>query len=282
MYSKLERVQRFRFSWPPLMTAVTLFMTLVVGVRPSLAQGAAQPTYASAGQATQALYEAVQNNNEQAILQILGGRKELASSGDGLEDKVERELFAGKYQEMHRLVRQADGSIVLYIGAENWPFPVPVISEKGKWRFGAEAGTQEIFFRRIGENEAAAIEVCHVLVRAITGDTSETGSNDPLVRYAQTLVSAQAADAGPTLAKAQGTSAPFDGYYFRQVSSAPGITGGGVAFVAFPAEYRVSGVMTLVVTADNVVFQKDLGPNTARLVKTIDKDTPYLSWQLAE
>jgi hypothetical protein len=168
---------------------------------------------ASAEQATQALYEAVQNDNEQAILQILGGRKELASSGDGLEDKVERQQFATKYQQMHRLVRQSDGSMALYIGAENWPFPAPLISEKGKWRFDADAGTQEIFFRRIGENEAVAIQTCHTLVRAITGDTGETASNDPLTRYAQTLVSTQAADVSRTRANAQGASAPFDGYH---------------------------------------------------------------------
>jgi hypothetical protein len=281
MHTKLERVQRFWFFSLPLMTGVTVFLTLAVWAV-SLAQGAAQPTYASAEQASQALYKAVQNDNERAILQILGGRKELASSGDGLEDKLERKQFAAKYQEMHRLIRQANRSLVLYIGAENWPFPIPLISEKGKWRFDADAGTQEIFFRRIGENEAVAIETCHALVRAIKGDTSETGSSDSLTRYAQTLVSAQAANASRTPTNAQEASAPFAGYYFRQVSNDPEEADGAVVFVAYPAQYRFSGVMTFVVTSVGTVFEKDLGPNTAKLEKAIGKDTPDLSWDLAE
>ena len=163
---KSSTVQAFFVPW-----MATLLLALTV--RSSLAQGPTQPVYASAEQASQALYEAVQNDNERTILQILGGRKELACSGDKLEDKAEREQFAAKYQQMHRLVRQTDGSVVLYIGAENWPFPIPLVSEKGKWHFDADAGTQGMFFRRIGQNEAVAIQLCHALVHAITENNSE-------------------------------------------------------------------------------------------------------------
>ena len=159
---------------------------------------------------------------------------------------------------------------------------MPLILENGKWRFDAEAGMQEILFRRIGKNETITIQVCHALVRAITKNTSETDSNDPLTQYVQTLVSVQAADANDALANGQGASAPFNGYYFRRVSKEPGIADGNVVFVAYPAEYRSSGVMTFVVTSDNVVFEKDLGPDTARLAKGLGKDTPDSSWHLSE
>ena len=112
--TKFERAQRFWFLWVPLTTAVALFLTLVVWVRSTLAQEPAQPnaqaSYASAEDAGQALYEAVLSDNMQSILQILGDRKELASSGDDQEDKGERKQFAAKYEEMHRWVRQADAN----------------------------------------------------------------------------------------------------------------------------------------------------------------------------
>lgn len=273
--TKLENDRQFWFFWLPLMT--TLFLALVVWVRQSSAQEAAQPTYATAELASQALYQAVQNGNEQAILQILGGRQEVASSGDNLKDNAERRQFATKYQEMHRLVRQSNGTTVLYIGAENWPFPVPLTSENGKWRFDADSGAEEIFFRQIGENEAVAIQVCHALVRRVAGDSSDSNSSANV--YAETLVNANA-DGGHGSANAQ--AAPFHGYYFRQVSKDTSISEGAVVFVAYPAQYRSSGVMTFVVTSDDVVFQKDLGPHTARLANTSGKTTPDLSWQLAE
>ena len=279
--AKLERVQRFWFFCFPWMAAAALFSSLLVSVGSTHANQPAQPSYPSAEQASQALYDAVQADNERMILQILGGQKELATSDDELEDKAERKQFAAKYAEMHRLVRQTDGSTVLYIGAENWPFPVPLISENGKWRFDAHAGTKEIFFRRIGENEAVAIQVCHALVQTIAGNTSETASSDAVTRYAQILVSAHKAPASNP-AIGQGASTSFDGYYFRQVSHDAEIVDGDVIFVAYPVEYRSSGVMTFVITSDDVVFEKDLGPETATLAKTIGKHTPDLSWQLAE
>ena len=277
MNTNLERVQRFWFFWLALTTALALLLSLMGWVRITAAQEPAQPSYTSAERASQALYQAVQNGNEQAILQILGGRQELASSSDDLKDKAERKQFATKYQQMHRLVRQSDGTTVLYIGAENWPFPVPLVEEKGKWRFDADAGAEEIFFRQIGENEAVAIQVCHALARAVAGDSGDSNASANV--YAQTLVNAHA-DGRHGSANAQ--AAPFHGYYFRQASKDTSISEGAVVFVAYPVRYRSSGVMTFVVTSDDVVFQKDLGPNTARLANAIGKTTPDLSWQLAE
>jgi hypothetical protein len=270
--TRLDTLDRFWFFWLPLTTAVALFLTLTIWVRVSLGQGRPQPTYASPEEASQALYEAVQNDNKQAILQILGGRKELAISDDPQDDKAARKLFAAKFKEMHRFVRQSDGKLVLYIGAENWPFPVPLVREKEKWFFDADAGTQEVLFRRIGENESAAIEVCHALARI----TREPTSDDVVTEYALNLVDAKRADDSHTPAN------PFHGYYFLRVSGDADIDDGPVLFVAYPVKYRLSGVMTFVVTSDDAVFQKDLGPNTPKLARTVSKDTPDSSWQLAE
>ena len=87
------------------------------------------------------------------MTEILGAGKELVSSDDDVQDKSERERFTRKYQEMHRLVREPDATTVLYIGAENWPFPIPLVSTDGAWSFDAKAGMEEVLFRRIGENE---------------------------------------------------------------------------------------------------------------------------------
>jgi hypothetical protein len=274
--TRLDILDRFWFFWLPLTTAIAIFLALTIWVRVSLAQERPQATYASPEEASQALYEAVQNDNKQAILQILGGRKELAISEDPQDDKAARKLFAAKFKEMHRFVRQSDGKLVLYIGAENWPFPVPLVRGKEKWFFDADAGTQEVLFRRIGENESVAIEVCHALARITLENHREPTSDDVVTEYALNLVHAKRADDSHTPAN------PFHGYYFLRVSDDADIKDGAVLFVAYPVKYRLSGVMTFVVTSDNVVFQMDLGPNTPKLARTVSKDTPDSSWQLAE
>jgi hypothetical protein len=274
--TKLDTLDRFWFFWVPLTIAVALFLTLTIWVRLSLGQGRPHPTYASPEEASQALCEAVQNDNEQAILQILGGRKELVFSGDPQDDKAARRQFAAKFKEMHRFVRQFDGTWVLYIGAENWPFPVPLVREKEKWFFDVDAGTQEILFRRIGDNESVAIEVCHALVRITLENHREPTSDDVVTEYALNLVDAKRADDSHTPAN------PFHGYYFLRVSDDADIDDGAVLFVAYPVKYRLSKVMTFVITSDDVVFQKDVGPDTPKLARTVSKDTPDSSWELAE
>src|SRR6266849_9735318 len=138
-----------------------LAMWTTSGAYPGLAQPSPQPTFSSAAEATQSLFQAVQSNNEQAIANILGGPTDLTSSRDAGQDKMDRELFVQKYQEMHRLGREADGCVTLYIGAENWPFPIPLVEKNRAWRFDSDAGLKEVTFRRIGENELTAIDICH-------------------------------------------------------------------------------------------------------------------------
>src|SRR5258706_15438848 len=155
---------RPRLNWVAALSALTL---LAAGFSQfSLAQKSGPETFSSPWKASSALFQAVQNSDEEAVERILGAGKEVTSSSDDAEDKLERERFSQKYQEMHRLVREPDGSTVLYIGAENWPFPIPLASKNGAWHFDSDAGTGEILFRTIGENEITAIQVCHGVAKA--------------------------------------------------------------------------------------------------------------------
>jgi hypothetical protein len=141
-----------RLAW---MVALAGFVLLVVSYGPwSVAGKSGQKTFASPGEACQALFQAVQHDDDQELEAILGAGKDVTSSGDEAQDKLERERFIQKYQEMHRLVREPDGTTVLYIGAKNWPFPIPLVSQKGRWYFDSKIGVQEIPARRVGENEA--------------------------------------------------------------------------------------------------------------------------------
>lgn len=237
---------------------------LVVGfASSSLAQEAQPRTFSSPGEAADALFAAAQKENEQALDAILGADKEVTSSSDEEEDKLEREHFSSKYQEMHRLIREPDGSTVLYIGAENWPFPVPLVSKNGQWYFDSDRGKQEILFRRIGENEATAIAVCEEFAMAKNASAVKAASDDPITRFAESLRSASASNTNNR------ESGPFHGYYFRVVSqdSASAVNGhnsskGKLTLVAYPAEYQSSGVKTFVVTRKGIVFEKDLGAET--------------------
>src|SRR3981081_932945 len=142
-------------------TTVAIGAVLVVAssVALSFAQKSSQTTFPSAEAASHALFVAVQSDNDQAVTQVLGGETELVSTDDSAEDKLEREHFAKKYEEMHRLVREPDGTTVLYVGAENWPFPIPLASKNGAWHFDSEAGSGEILCRRSGENATPGIHV---------------------------------------------------------------------------------------------------------------------------
>ena len=264
----------------PLLLLLSLL--LVAGFTGSSLAQASQPrTFSSPGEAVKALVEAAHNEDEPALEAIVGAGKEVTSSNDEVEDTLEREQFCRKYQEMHRLVRETDGSTVLYIGAENWPFPIPLVSKNGKWYFDSDRGKQEILFRRIGENEATAIEVCEQFAMAKNEDDSKEAGEDPIAQFVQRLVSAGAANAGNK------ESNPFHGYYFRIVTkiSASEVSGRSrtkesVTLVAYPAEYQSSGVMTFLVRRDGVVYKKDLGTSTMTVAPKIKAPTGS-SWRPA-
>jgi Protein of unknown function (DUF2950) len=265
---------RFTVPW------ALLVIWAMAGAFPSVAQQPAQPTFPSAADATKSLFQAVQSGDEQAIANILGGPTELTSSRDPGQDKLEREMFVEKYQEMHRLSRETDRSVTLYIGAENWPFPIPILDNNGAWRFDADAGRKEVLYRRIGENELTAIAICHDFATSAKHVGAQPNMNTTEGGLATTMV-----------ARAAGESAGGDpvlshGYYFRELPIRPasgtrqgtgGKATGGFALIAYPAEYRSSGVMTFIVTGD-VIYEKDLGADTSALATAMAafrKDTTW-------
>jgi hypothetical protein len=242
------------------MVAMTVCQLIVVGyARVGFAQGSAPKTFSSPAEACQALTQAVKNGDEPGIDAILGTGKEATSSSDQSEDRLEHEQFTQKYEQMHRLVKEADGSTMLYIGAENWPFPIPLVSSNGMWHFDSDRGKKEILFRTVGENESTAIQVCQEFAIANTESAAKADSEDPITKFAERLAQTEAPDASgkdPVL---------FHGYYFRKITNGDTKTP-GLALVAYPAQYRSSGVMTFIVTKHHgVVYEKDLGPGTPTL-----------------
>jgi hypothetical protein len=254
-----------------------LTMWAIGGAYPGLAQQPAQQTFSSAAEASQSLLQAVQSNNEEAIVNILGGPTDLTSSRDPGQDKLDRELFAEKYQEMHRLHRETDGSVTLYIGAENWPFPIPLVQKNGAWRFDADSGLKEVLFRRIGENELTAIATCRDSLAATKHDGAKPNGANPVESVPAGLVargSGESAGTDPVL---------FHGYYFRELpTQSTNATRRGLAVIAYPAEYRSSGVMTFIVTDKGVVYEKDLGTNTTATATTMTAFHKDATWRTAD
>jgi len=251
-------LEQLRLRGPWATVALAGFVLLVASHAGfSLAGTANQATFQSAEEASNALFLAVKNHNVQALTQVLGAGNELVDSDDEVQDNFDRGQFAQKYQQMHRLARESSGIKRLYIGAENWPFPVPLVSQNGKWRFDSDAGVREVQFRRIGENEITAI------VRGRSLAAVENG--------------AQVADAnhGPVDAPTGGGPAgPFHGYYFRTLADSRD----HFAVVAYPAEYRSSGVMTFIVNQNGEVREKDLGPDTVKIAPAIVVHDAQSTW----
>jgi hypothetical protein len=230
-----------------------------------LAGPSSQTTFPSPDDASRALVAAVQEHDERAVTKILGGERELISPVDTDEDAFDRERFVQKYQEMHRWVRMSGGITTLYIGAENWPFPIPLVSRNGVWRFDPEAGFKEILFRRIGGNEVAAIGMCDTLVTAETHPGTDSEA-DGLV---ETLL--------PRIQRPN-NPIPFHGYYFHILPN----SGGGIAAIAYPALYRSSGVMTFIATQDGGVSEKDLGARTAKIAAAMTTYRADSTWTPVE
>jgi hypothetical protein len=245
--------------------ALATFALLLCGSALCLARPSGQTTFPSADDASRALFSAAQGNDERTLMQILGAGSELVSSADKGQDRLEREQFVRKYKEMHRLVQEPGGVTALYIGAENWPFPIPLVSRNGRWHFDADGGADEVRFRRIGENEVTAIGLCHALLTAETHPGKNTEA-DGLVK----TVLPHVQDANKPI--------PFHGYYFRILSS----SNDGFAAIAYPAIYRSSGVMTFIVNHADAVYEKDLGPKTAKVAGKVTSYHSDPTWTPAE
>ena len=241
----------------------------------------AQASYPNPEGASQALLAAVSSADPQALRRVLGGPDELFIAGDAAMQRAEREQFAQKYGQMHRLARQSDGTLVLYIGAENWPFPVPLVQHDGAWRFDPEAGLREVLFRRIGENELTAIDVCHALAAA---------AGQPQAGSAEASAASLADPLDSFLDKVRATSRTgkpvrFHGYDFlvpKADRQLPKARGARFAALAWPAEYRSSGVMTFVVDRDGIVHQKDLGAGTAQAAGRLTRGRLDRTWTRPE
>ena len=303
-----------KFQWANLPILAAVAILLMFPTR-SVAQQPGQKTFSSPEDASNAFFTAAQSNDEKALLDILGpDGKQIVSSGDETEDAESRANFVRRYQQMHRLVKEPDGTTTLYIGAENWPTAIPLVNQGNSWYFDTDAGKKEILYRRIGQNEISTIRVCQELVAAQKEYYAAQHSE-----YAQAIFSDEgqhnglywkAADGesqspiGPLVAAAvaegyakgqAGAPTPYRGYYFHILTRqgkdrssgaksyvVNGKMTGGFAFVAYPAEYRSSGVMTFIVNEDGVVYQKDLGKKTDILAKAMKEYNPNSSWQKAE
>jgi hypothetical protein len=242
---------------------LTALAVLALVVAPlTRAETSSQLTFASPEAASRALFVAAKSHDEQALEQILGATPSPAEKRD--EERLEREQFAKKYEEMHRLAHHRNGQTVLYIGAENWPFPIPLVSQNSTWRFDAATGEKEILFRRIGENELAAIEICRSLTTA--AHDTQAHQDDELL---STLLANEQHDGTPTV---------YRGYHFRVLNRGRG----DFAVIAYPAAYRSSGVMTFIVGRRTAVYAKDLGTNTTQLANEMKGYHSDKSWKKEE
>jgi hypothetical protein len=283
---------------------------------PAAAAPAAQPapkTFASKEEAAKALIEAAEKNDDAALTALAGGgAADVVQSGRDPEVAKDRAAFAAAAKKKLTF-EQRDGDVVLVVGDEEWPFPIPLVEEDGKWSFDAEEGRQEILARRIGGNELHAIKACRAFVAAQVEYASKDRDGDKVREFAMRLIStpgqknglywpsAPGEDASPLademapytayVADPARGPAPFHGYYWRiltaQGAHAPGgahsyvINGNmiaGCALVAVPAVYRNTGVMTLIVSHHGTVYQRDLGAGTLEVARCIEAFDPDPSW----
>jgi hypothetical protein len=303
-----------RTSWLIVLTLIIALAACTKTEKPRFS------VFASPDDAGTALLAAAKSGDQNALLEIFGpDSKELISSGDPVQDKNLVDAFVAGYGVMHRWRKMADGSQILLVGADNFPFPIPLKkNESGQWLFDTAAGKDEILARRIGRNELAVIDVCGALVDAQAEYFSQPRDSGRTKQYALKFISDTGkqnglywespegqpkSPLGPqvALATAEGYIAkpnshvPFHGYYFhmltRQGSHARGgakdyvVNGkmvGGFAFVAYPAEYRNSGVMTFIINQDGLLLQKDLGPTTTETAAAMTEFDPDDSWSLVQ
>ena len=276
-----------------------------------------QRSFATAEGAAAALLEAVRAADPKQIHSVLGpGSGKLITSGDPVEDARRRERFIAAYNEAVKIEAAGEGKATLLIGAEQWPFPFPLLKTTTGWRFDVKSGAEEILNRRIGRNERSAIQVCLAYVDAQREYATKDRDENGLLEYAQKLISTpgkkdglywDTADGEPvsplgplsTQARQQGYQdlggAPYHGYYYRILAAqgehaeggayeyiVDGKMIGGFALVAFPARWGASGVMTFVCSHAGVVYQKNLGKDTPSIAESMTLYDPDSTWTRAE
>lgn len=286
-------------------------LVLVAGI--AAAAGPAQ--YPTPDAAVQALIDAAASEKRGALLAVLGSGVEALRSGDPVADAADREEFVHAASESARIEQEDDDHAVLTIGPDDWPFPIPLVRDAKGWYFDVAAGKQELYNRRIGHNELDTIEVMRAFVDAQDEYAQADRNGDGMREYAQKLMSSEGArdglywptkedepdsPMGPLVAEAvaegykpgqNSQPKPYHGYYYRMLTAqgehAPGgaksyLNDGhmskGFAALAYPAEYGNSGVMTFLVNQSGILFQKDLGDDTAKAAAAITAYDPDDTW----
>ena len=295
-----------------LLSALTAAMVLF-----SMASGAfAQQDYKKPQDAVDALVATARNADQKAALVVLGhGGEDIISSGDKVSDDAARQRFVTSYDAKHSITTEGDSKAILVIGDNDYPFPIPIARNKnGTWSFDTEAGRREILYRRIGHNELDAIQTCLAYVDAQNEYASKDRTGAGTGVYAEHFVSTPGKKDGLYWPTAQGEEesplgelfaaasrqgyrtgegrSPYHGYYYKILTKqGPAAAGGaadyvvngnmigGFALVAYPAEYRNSGVMTFVVNYAGIVFQKDLGHDTADIAANMTSFNPDQTWK---
>jgi Protein of unknown function (DUF2950) len=275
-----------------------------------------QMTFSSPQAAVNDLIKATGNYDVPSLMKIFGpAGKDFISSADPVRDKNSSLAFADMARKNNTVKTDPakPNRAILVVGDDDWPFPVPLVKKNGKWQFDTQAGRTEILYRRIGANELDAIEICRGFVEAQNGYSLTLHDGSTLNQYAQKIISTPGKHDGLYWQNPDGTSggpigeavakaitegytfekqAPFHGYYFKvlkgQGASAPlgrldyvinGAMIGGFALVAVPAQYRVTGVKTFIVSQDGVVYQKDLGPDSLKIAKEMELFNPDKTWE---
>jgi hypothetical protein len=284
---------------------------------PTYATEVRQETFVSPEAAITALIAAIRGDQTEGVVKILGpDSRNLVYSGDAIADDEARDRFVSAYDKAHKIQLEGQDKAVLILGEKDWPFPIPLLQQGAVWHFDTPTGEEEILDRRIGRNELNAIEVSRAIVDAQREYAARVRSSNGIVEYAQHFISSsgkhdglywatkpdqEQSPIGPLLANARaegygaknqlGEREPYHGYYYRiltrQGKDAQGgaydylVNGhmiGGFALVAFPAKYGISGIMTFIVNQDGIVYQKNLGPDTATIARRMVVFNPDKGW----
>ena len=296
------------------MSVVVATILLFAVVTPA----SAQQNFQTPEEAATALVDAVRTGTPNAVLTVLGRNgRDIASSGDNVADDEMRQRFLAAYDQQNQIAMDGDSKATLIVGEEAFPFPIPLVRRDGRWRFDTIAGRSEILYRRIGRNELNAIQAALAYVDAQHEYAEQDRAGAGAGVYARRFVSQQGrrdglywptgqgeepSPLGDLVAQATsegyqigGARAPFHGYFYKILTKqGPDARGGrmdyvvggregrmigGFALVAYPAEYRNSGVMTFIVNHEGVVYQKDLGTATARIAFRMNSFNPDKTWR---
>jgi Protein of unknown function (DUF2950) len=286
MYSNDQRLKTLEYA--AIGAGLLLLVSCIVGcTKRTPVIPPSQTTFATPEEAGQALQNATRAEDDGSLVRILGAKSQaILYSGDPAEDKAALQSFAKKYDRMNRWVTMTDGSLVLYIGADNYPFPIPLVKDSSsKWYFNTAAGEDEVLARRVGKNELMAIDVSKSIVNA--EELYRKNSH----KYTQTI----SGNSKLAVSTSSGECPVFDGYVFRILTVpnneakdgsksyiSDGRMTGGFAVIASPVKYQDSGIMTFIVSQDGVVYQKDLGTQTASVAASIAEYNPSDGWTPAE